>query len=54
MQLCTNSKDVKSGDIFICIPHQNAIAHCHEAIEKGAAKLVVSPEVAQALDLTMR
>lgn len=43
-RLCTNSKQVVSGDLFIAIPGQSVDGHqfVHEAINKGAAAVLIN------------
>lgn len=47
--LCTDSRIVKEGDIFVAIPCENVVQHISEAIKNGA-KLVFTQEYCNDID----
>ena len=47
--LCTDSRTVKEGDIFVAIPCDNVVQHISEAIKNGA-KLVFTQEYFDCID----
>lgn len=47
--LCTDSRNVKEGDIFVAIPCENVVQHISEAIKKGV-KLVFTQDYFDCID----